>query len=72
MELSDYAQSLPDVTRQRYIEKLQVAGEQYPDPKKWQFFAASPDGLVECSCCGRGVLEIKCPCKHRNALERYF
>ncbi|KAH9372577.1 hypothetical protein HPB48_016477 [Haemaphysalis longicornis] len=36
--------------------------------KKWQFIAASPDGLVECSCCGRGVLEIKCPYKHRNAL----
>ncbi|KAH9379352.1 hypothetical protein HPB48_013209 [Haemaphysalis longicornis] len=35
--------------------------------KKWQFIAASPDGLVECSFCGRGVLEIKCPYKHRNA-----
>ena len=23
--------------------------------------AASPDGLVNCECCGRGVLEIKCP-----------
>jgi hypothetical protein len=22
---------------------------------------ASPDGLVSCSCCGKGVLEVKCP-----------
>ena len=23
---------------------------------------ASPDGLVSCTCCGKGVIEIKCPC----------
>ena len=22
---------------------------------------ASPDGIVTCDCCGKGVLEIKCP-----------
>ena len=27
---------------------------------------ASPDGVVSCSCCGAGLLEIKCPYKHRN------
>uniref|UniRef100_A0A1X7TJH5 PHD-type domain-containing protein n=1 Tax=Amphimedon queenslandica TaxID=400682 RepID=A0A1X7TJH5_AMPQE len=27
----------------------------------YPFLGASPDGLVECSCCGKGVLEIKCP-----------
>ena len=26
-----------------------------------QYLGASPDALVECSCCGKGVLEIKCP-----------
>lgn len=26
-------------------------------------FAASPDGLVECDCCGTGCIEIKCPFK---------
>ena len=26
-----------------------------------QFVGASPDLLVECSCCGKGILEVKCP-----------
>lgn len=25
------------------------------------FMGASPDGLVSCKCCGKGVVEIKCP-----------
>ena len=25
------------------------------------YIGASPDGLVECSCCGKGLVEIKCP-----------
>jgi len=32
----------------------------------WPFIGASPDGIVECNCCGRGVLEIKCPYSHRG------
>ena len=33
---------------------------------------ASPDGVIECTCCGRGVLEIKCPfsCRNTSLLER--
>ena len=36
------------------------------------FIGASPDGNVECSCCGSGVLEIKCPfsCKDKKFDER--
>ena len=30
------------------------------------FSGASPDGLVQCTCCGRGTLEIKCPYSCRN------
>ena len=31
------------------------------------FFGASPDGIVSCDCCRKGVLEIKCPftCKDK-------
>lgn len=25
------------------------------------FVGASPDGIISCDCCGRGVLEVKCP-----------
>ena len=34
-------------------------------------FGASPDGVVECDCCGRGVLEVKCPfsCRERSFLK---
>ena len=31
------------------------------------FLAATPDGFVNCDCCGRGVIEIKCPYKHRDS-----
>ena len=27
---------------------------------------ASPDAIVNCECCGTGVVEIKCPLKHRD------
>ena len=25
------------------------------------WFAASPNSFVSCSCCGKGVIEVKCP-----------
>ena len=34
---------------------------------EWPFIGASPDGVIDCSCCGRGVLEIKCPYCHRES-----
>ena len=32
---------------------------------------ASPDGIVQCVCCGKGVVEIKCPysCRDKTFLE---
>lgn len=30
------------------------------------FCGATADGIVTCSCCGLGTLEVKCPFKHRN------
>lgn len=33
------------------------------------FLGASPDGLIECACHGKGVLEIKCPYKYKNGLD---
>ena len=31
------------------------------------FLGASPDGIVMCDCCWKGVLEVKCPFKHRSS-----
>ena len=33
---------------------------------KWSHIGTSPDGLVDCTYCGEGVMEIKCPFCHRN------
>uniref|UniRef100_A0A672QMK3 YqaJ viral recombinase domain-containing protein n=1 Tax=Sinocyclocheilus grahami TaxID=75366 RepID=A0A672QMK3_SINGR len=33
---------------------------------KFPQVGASPDGLVQCTCCGRGCIEIKCPHKYRH------
>ena len=30
-------------------------------------YAASSDGVIDCSCCGKGVLEIKCSYSHRES-----
>ncbi|XP_030253461.1 uncharacterized protein LOC115569598 [Sparus aurata] len=30
---------------------------------------SSPDGIARCTCCGKGVVEIKCPYKYRNSLQ---
>ncbi|XP_014676996.1 PREDICTED: uncharacterized protein LOC106816868 isoform X2 [Priapulus caudatus] len=30
------------------------------------FLGASPDGIVNCSCCGEGLIEIKCPYIYRD------
>ena len=39
--------------------ELQSLGLVISDQTPW--LAASPDGCVSCSCCGLGVVEIKCP-----------
>ncbi len=33
---------------------------------EWGHIGASPDGLVKCNCCMKGVVEIKCPHCHRS------
>ena len=37
----------------------------------YPFVGASPDGVITCTCCGTGVLEIKCPysCKNKGLKE---
>ena len=30
---------------------------------------ASPDGIIDCDCCGKGLVEIKCPQKYSTGLK---
>ena len=30
---------------------------------------ASPYGIIDCDCCGKGLVEIKCPCKYSAGLK---
>ncbi|PFX34305.1 hypothetical protein AWC38_SpisGene888 [Stylophora pistillata] len=32
----------------------------------WPYLGASSDNIVECNCCGKGAVEIKCPYKHKD------
>ena len=38
--------------------------------KENPYIGASPDGVVSCSCCGRGLLEIKCSFTHQNVTPK--
>lgn len=33
---------------------------------RYPYLGASPDGMVSCSCCGDGLIEIKCPFKYKD------
>lgn len=55
--------------RKEYLEAAQNGGHQNVKvyttgliiSTEDSHFAASPDGIVECDCCGSGCIEIKCP-----------
>lgn len=38
---------------------------------QWPSIGATPDGRVSCTCCGKGIMEIKCPYSHKeNTIEQ--
>ena len=63
--------------RERYIEQMTGVHEEFSVSNsglvlntKWPHLGASPDGILNCTWCGKGVLEIKCPFSHRhNSIE---
>lgn len=57
--------------RERYKSKsnhinLEVTESRLYINPLWPFISASPDGIINCKCCPKGVLEIKCPYCHRD------
>ena len=51
--------------RKQHHNDLTVADSGLVINPQWPFVAATSDGIVDCKCCGKGVLEIKCPYSHR-------
>ena len=47
---------------------LSVADSGLHIKQNWPFLGASPDGLVFCECCGKGLCEAKCPYKCKDAM----
>ena len=48
-------------------DSLAVSASRLVLNETWPFLGASPDGIVNGSCCGKGLVEIKCPYKHRRS-----
>ena len=49
---------------------LSVNGSGFVINSTWPHLGATPDGIVDCACCGKGVVEIKCPfCSHNEYVE---
>lgn len=64
-----YGREMEDEARDRYIRLMKEHGHTgvkvencglFID-KDLVYIGASPDAMIECPCCGQGVLEIKCP-----------
>ena len=51
----------------RFHESLTISDSGLNIDPRWPYLGASPDGIVDCKCCGIGVCEIKCPYAYRNS-----
>lgn len=71
-----YGREMEDIARDAYIKELKQLKHKDVNVQECGLFiaqnrfyiAASPDGLVNCSCCGMGLLEIKCPSSIANQI----
>ena len=69
-----YGQEMEEVARKAYIEEMKrlkhkdfsVTNCGLFISKDRYYISASPDGLVSCCCCEKGLLEIKCPSSIAN------
>ncbi len=63
--------SLLEIVMNMHVMKQTHAGFNVRDSglvinPEWPFIGATPDGKVTCTCCGEGIVEIKCPYCHRK------
>lgn len=59
-----------EITSKKEHKHLEVSETGLVVSSKYPFLAASPDGIVKCSCHGKGCLEIKCSWAHREKTVR--
>ena len=56
--------------KQKHFD-FQVVNNGFVINPTWLYIGTTPDGIVSCTCCGRGVLEIKCPYCHKGVDTEY-
>lgn len=74
---TNHGKKYEPIAREDYIDSLKqnhknfsviqcglIVNEKYP------YFGASPDGIINCDCCEKGTLEIKCPFKQIRKNEK--
>ena len=54
-----------ELAREKHINLHYTSAGLYINPS-FPHLGATPDGLISCDCCGEGLIEIKCPFKHRD------
>ena len=47
-------------------ENFEVSDVGFVISPQWPHLGASPDGVVSCTCHGKGVIELKCPYSHKD------
>lgn len=62
-----------DTAREAYIDIVSEEHENFVSipaglhvDLSYPHLGASPDGLINCDCCGKGLIEVKCPYKYRD------
>ena len=52
----------------QFHQSLTISGSGLNVDPRWPYLGASPDGFVNCKCCGQGVCEINCPYAQKDAV----
>ena len=66
IENEDVAQgAYIEFAREKHANFQCIAAGLHVTPR-YPHLGATPDGMINCDCCGEGVIEIKCPYKHRD------
>ncbi|WAR24001.1 hypothetical protein MAR_037670, partial [Mya arenaria] len=73
-KIMKYHEQYEETARSMYSDKMRQSHKHFNVSdcglfvdSTFPLFAATPDGLRECSCHGKGLVEIKCSYKHRDS-----